>query len=229
MMTAKDFRVCSRKYETGKFASHRFSSINEDHNNNSSENIVGYRDDEESVNPRLNPQNTTAKDDFVLEVGVSADDFIADADIEDELSEDDPPSPPIRLPSSSSTRTKSKPLSRENSPSTSGVSIVPNPKRKANRRPYKRKNQSLRKDTEIKNRFSRELREKRDNEQRNKKVFENVVSLDTDNIKKVKLSRIPKVNANAAAGPVPIPEPPVPIPEPPVPIPEPASSDSSND
>ena len=78
--------------------------------------------------------------------------------------------------------------------STQSMRRVPKPTfaPRVYKRRYTRKGQSLRKDQHIKNRFSRELKDKKAEEARKEKNFDNVVSLTPKHYDPKKFQRIPK-------------------------------------
>ena len=83
------------------------------------------------------------------------------------------------------------------------VSRVPNmPMPKGRKSRYVRKNQSKRKDLHIKNRFSKTLREKKEEEDKNRKKFENVVTFQTKAFNPNTFKKIPKkTDASDIPGP----------------------------
>ena len=209
------------------------SEENEDVNNNSSEDILGYHDGESEVESDVNQES------FLLELAPSQDElFQDDIDQEDELEdhvepsrvtlpkksvpksvglseidmfenniEDDTPenvqmhsgvkSPKKSVlisPSVAPMRRDNEPVSRNNIYSTQSMRRVPKPTfaPRVYKRRYTRKGQSLRKDQHIKNRFSRELKDKKAEEARKEKNFDNVVSLTPKHYDPKKFQRIPK-------------------------------------
>ena len=177
------------------------STENEDINNNPSNDDMGNNVDKgpgepaSTEKPVLNEE--VVNDNFVLETGVSPNDLFDDTR-EDDESEDIFKSSEVTSSQSMKARPhtlsskKGKSLQKKKSSTASSVEIVKNPVPKTKKRPYIHKNQSKRKDIEIKNRFSRKLIEKKRIEQENKKKFENVVTFDTKTFKRADFKKIPK-------------------------------------